>query len=98
MLDLQQITQVADKAASSVLKKVGVSRVFTEQTADSDGNEALSVTVVIRRGRKDELTGDYALDTIVKIGTDLRNAGEERLAIVHFAAEEELDPGADTEC
>jgi hypothetical protein len=97
MLALSEVDRVVDKAAAAALKKTRVRRVFSSPTVDSDGQEALSVTIVLRRGRSDQVTGDSALDAIFKIGRDLLNSGEERQPIVHFITEEELDDDGDPE-
>jgi len=94
LLELSQIDEIAGKAASSILKKGGVSRVSSKPTLDSDGKEALEVTVILNNDRSAEVTGDLALDTIVKIGRNLSQSGEERFPIVRFATEEELAAGA----
>ena len=90
MLELRKIDEIATRAASTVLKAAGISRVFSRPTLDSDGHEALNVTVVLKNETYRGVTGDLALTTIVKIGQELTHSGEERLPIVGFATEEEL--------
>jgi hypothetical protein len=97
MIGARQIDQVVSKAASATLKKVGVSRVFSVPATDSEGNEALHVTIVLKKTKNAEISGDLALDTIVGIERGLREAGEERLPIVEFVGEEELESSGDTE-
>jgi hypothetical protein len=97
MLELSKVDQVVDKAAIAALKKARVSRVFSNPTVDSDGHEALSVTIVLKRGRSEQVTGDSASNVIFQIGRDLLNSGEERQPIVHFITEEELDDDGDPE-
>jgi len=97
MIAPRQIDQVVTKAASAALKKVGVSRVFSVPTTDSQGHEALHVTVVLKKSRNAEINGDLALDAMVGIERGLREAGEERLPILEFVGEEELESSGDTE-
>jgi len=91
MLDLSNVDQIATKAAAAVLKKPGISRVFSRPKLDSCGEEALEVTVVLKNDTADEVTGDQALDTIVKIGWDLDLSGENRAPFVRFVTEGELE-------
>ena len=98
MLELRGVDQVVDKAASSALTRAVVSRVFSKPTIDSEGREALNVTVVLKQGKGGSVSGDAALSAIVRIQHDLRERGEERFPIVYFATEEELEaPIGDTE-
>jgi hypothetical protein len=86
------------KAASAILKRqAGPRRVFSEPIADSDGRDALYVTIVLRRGSADKITGDMALDTLVEIEQALRAAGENRFPIIEYATEEELEASDETE-
>jgi len=43
------------------------------------------------------MSGDLALDTIVSIGRALQESGDERLPIVEFVDEEELESSGSTE-
>jgi hypothetical protein len=97
MLAVSEVDRVVDKAAAAALKKARVRRVFSSPTIDSDGHEALSVTIVLKIGRSEQVTGASAGEAILRIGQDLLRAGEERLAIVHFITEEELDDDGDPE-
>jgi hypothetical protein len=91
MLTLSEVNQIAEKAAAAALKRVGISRVVTEPTVDSDGNDAFKVLVVFKRGMTETITGAEGLRTIVKINQDLEKAGDDRLPIIEFATEEELE-------
>lgn len=103
MLELSKVDEIATAAAAAVLKKPGISRVFSKPTLDSWGEEALEVTVVLKKSTAEEVTGDQALDTIFKIGWDLDLSGEDRSPIVRFVTEEDLaawallDANGDTE-
>ena len=65
-------------------------------TTASDGEEALRITIVIASGTVDAVSGDAVLDTLVMSQKRLLEAGEERLPIVGYAAEDELDEVGDT--
>lgn len=92
MLDLSKVNQVVSKAASAMLKRpAGVKRVFSEPAADSEGQEALRITIVLKRGSADKISGEQALDTLVGIGRALREASEDRFPIIEYVTEEELE-------
>jgi hypothetical protein len=90
VLTISEVNEVAHRAASIALGRVGVSRVYSEPTTDSDGDEVLSVTVVLKGAGDPEATGAEALHAIAGIGRALDDAGEARRPIVWFATEEEL--------
>lgn len=90
MLDIVTVDQIAAKAAGATLRKNNFAKAISAPAADSDGQAALHVTIVVKSASAKELDGDIALDLIVEIQRALRAAGEERFAIVDFATEEEL--------
>lgn len=98
VLELSQVEKVVREAASTALKgSARVQGVSSSATSDSEGQEALHITIVLSGGNIDEISGDKALDTLVSIESALRAAKEERFPIIDFATEEELKAGVDTE-
>lgn len=98
MLELVKVNDLVKKAASAVLRRPGVlRRVSSEPTLDSQGHEALHITIVLKPGGADKISGDMALDTIVEVERALRGASEDRFPIIDFATEEELETGGETE-
>ena len=98
MLSLPKINEVVSRVASAALKPAArVLRVESEPTADSHGQDALHITIVLEQGGADKIGGDQALDTIVEIVKSLRRAKEDRFSLVDFVGEEELEPSGDTE-
>ncbi|WP_375395679.1 hypothetical protein [uncultured Sphingomonas sp.] len=91
MLDMMEVRRIVNSAALSALKKIDVSTVLSEPSVDSDGNNALSVTIVMKNGSLKRMNGDLAPDTIVRIRHDLDEAGEERTPIVYSSTERELE-------
>jgi hypothetical protein len=92
MLELTKVNEVANKAASAILKgQAGVRSVVSEPALDSEGHEALNITIVLKRGSADKISGDEALDLLVSIEGALREAKEERFPIIDFVTEEELE-------
>jgi hypothetical protein len=98
MLELVKVNDVVNRAATATLKRqAGVQRVFSEPASDSEGIDALRITIVLKRGSADKISGDKALDTLVGIERALREAGEDRFPIIDYVTEEELESSGDTE-
>ena len=95
MLDEKRIRKIAQEVASANLTSANISSVSSSPTIDSEGHDALRITIVIKSGSESKIGGDAALDTLVGIKDRLRREGEERLAIVEYATKEELDAGGD---
>jgi hypothetical protein len=95
MLKIDKINKIARDTAAANFSSSAVSRVFTEGTTDSEGREALRITIVINPDSVGKLTGDAVLDTLVGIHDRLREAGEERFPIVGYSTEEELQESGD---
>jgi 2-methylisocitrate lyase-like PEP mutase family enzyme len=95
MLDEDKIREIAREVASANLATVNVTSVSSSPTIDSEGHDALRITIVIKSGSEFKIGGDAALDTLVGIKSRLRREGEERSAIVEYATKEELDAGGD---
>lgn len=98
MLELRKVDHVVSEAASAILKgATGVRSVASEPALDSQGREALNITIILKRGSVDKISGGKALDTLVSIERALREAKEERFPIINFVTEEELESSGDTE-
>jgi len=69
---------------------------MSQPTVDSEGRDALRITIVIESGAAARIKGDAALDTLVQIQDRLREAGEERFPIVEYATKEELEESGDS--
>jgi|HubBroStandDraft_4_1064222.scaffolds.fasta_scaffold1451418_1 hypothetical protein len=95
MLTPAQISEVAEEVARAKLTPNVVKQVLAEPTTDSEGHEALRVTIVIEPGAANRIKGDSILDTLVQIQDRLREAGEDRFAIVEYATQDELEAGGD---
>jgi len=98
MLELAKINAIVNKAASAVLKRqASVTRVVSEPALDSQGQEALRITIVLKTDNIDKITGDSALDALVNIERALRAAREDRFPIIDYVTEEELASSGDAE-
>jgi hypothetical protein len=96
MLGKNQILRIAGKVAKANLTHSNFSSLVAEPRIDSEGREALRITIVIKPGAVARISGDAALDTLVQIQDRLREAGEERFPIVEYATEEELEESGDS--
>ena len=91
MLHDGKISEIAERVARGQVADAGVERVVAEPTTDSEGNDALRITVVLKPEAAQSLSGDAALDLLVELQKELQNAGEDRFAIVQYATEQELE-------
>jgi hypothetical protein len=96
MLDEKRIEEIAREVASANLASSNISSVSSSTAIDSEGHDALRITIVINPGSEAKISGDAALDTLVDIQDRLWSEGEERLAIVEYATNEELSAGGDS--
>jgi hypothetical protein len=96
MLDEKRIQKIAQEVASANLTSANVTSVSSSPAIDSEGHDALRITIVIKSGAESKIKGDAVLDTLVDIQNRLRREGDERLAIVEYATKEELEAGGDS--
>lgn len=89
MIDNTEIVRIAEQAATANLTSQVVHRVMSEPIIDSQGDDALRITIVIAPNSVEGITGDAALKTLVDIQHGLEAAGESRFAVVDYAAENE---------
>jgi len=90
MLDEKRIREIAQEVATANLTSANVTSVSSSAAIDSDGNDALRITIVIKPGSASKIRGDATLDTLVGIQDRLRAEGEERFPIVEYATKKEL--------
>lgn len=91
MISSDEVLKIAGEVASANLAPQVFRKVLSEPAVGSDGEDALRLTIVIANDTVDQITGDMVLDTLVKIQQGLESAGDERLAIVDYASEAELN-------
>jgi hypothetical protein len=96
MLHQKRILEIAQEVASAKLTSANVSSVSSRAAIDSEGHEALRITIVIKPGSESRIKGDATLDTLVGIQDRLRSEGEERFAIIEYATKRELSEGGDS--
>jgi hypothetical protein len=96
MLEIDEVNRVVNKAAAATLKQ-RLSRVYSEPTLDSCGQDALRVMIVLDNDHAGEVTGQMAVSTYMKIGQDLEESGESRFPIIMWATEDDLKADVDPE-
>jgi hypothetical protein len=90
MLNMEQVTQISTEIAKANFGPENVVRVESEPTADSQGEEALNLLIVIAPSIVDTIDGEAVLNTLGQIIDRLQQAGDERFPIIEYATEEEL--------
>ena len=95
MIEDQRIVAIAKQVANSNLSEQAVEAVVSEPTVDSEGREALRITIVIKPRNVARIKGDAALDTLFQIQNQLLAEGEERPAIVEYATKKEFEQRGD---
>jgi hypothetical protein len=90
MLDEKRIREIAHEVAFDKLTSANVTSVSSSAAIDSEGRDAVRITIVIKPGAASKINGDAALDTLVGIQERLRAEGEERFPIVEYATKREL--------
>jgi hypothetical protein len=90
MLDDKKIRQIASEVATANISGGNFTSVISGPAIDSEGHEALRITIVIKPGAEPKINGEAALNTLVQIQDRLRKAGEERFPIIEYATKKEL--------
>lgn len=84
------ISEVTTNVVSQRLPQARVEAVHAEPTTDSEGKEAVRITIVLAPDTARSFTGDQALDLLVAIQQALLAGGEDRFPIVQYTTSEEL--------
>jgi hypothetical protein len=95
MLSADKIEAIATQVAQANLTPQVVQRAISTPIVDSEGVDALLLTIVITAGSADTIDGSKLLDTLVATQHELQEAGEDRHAVLSYATEEELADGGD---
>lgn len=98
MLDYPEVSRIVEAAAKSKVGRENIVRVFTAPGIDSDGKDALRITIVIAPGAADRIRGDDVLNMLVEMHNRLYEEHDERTPIIHYATEEELSVSDSSEC
>jgi len=90
MLDMETIKQFSTEIAKANFGVENVVRVEIEPSADSQGEEALNLLIVMAPSVAESIDGEAVLNTLGQIIDRLQKAGDERFPIIEYATEEEL--------
>jgi hypothetical protein len=82
--------RLIQQALVSVLGANNVVRVDSRPTVDSEGRDALRISVVLSPGAVKRIKGGPALDALVNLRSRLDDMGEHRTPLVEYATEAEL--------
>jgi len=97
MLDQETIDTIAKQVATANLSSANVTGVSSAPTTDSEGRDALQITIVLAEGSSDVIFGKKTLDTLVQIQEILLNRGEDRFPYIEYTTDKELHESGDTE-
>lgn len=97
MLEISAIDELVSEIAKKHLSVLGVEAVHTEPAVDSQGKDALRITITITSPDNIPSIGDKLLDTLFEIQTQLAEKGEERFPIIEYATKDELEAVDDSE-
>ena len=84
MLSSAEIGQIAKQEAVQHLPPEAIDGVSSQDTLDSEGRDAVRITITLKAKVAQQLKGDDVLDTLVAIRSRLAEAGESRLSIVEY--------------
>ena len=85
VLSSAQIEQIAKEMAVQHLSPEAVDHVSSQQIVDSQGRDAVRITITLTSKTAQRLSGDAVLDTLVAIQNRFAEKGEDRLPIVENA-------------
>ena len=85
VLSSAQIEQIAKEMAVRHLSPQAVDHVSSQQIVDSQGRDAVRITITLTSKVGHQLNGDAVLDTLVAIQHRFAEQGEDRLPIVEYA-------------
>jgi hypothetical protein len=84
VLNSAKIDEIAKAVAIQHLSPEAIDDVISHDTVDSQGRDAVRITIKLKAKAAEKLNGDDVLDTLVAIQSQLAKHGEERLSIVEY--------------
>ncbi len=95
MLDQNEIIRIVRDSVTANFKREFVGDVIVEPAVDSRGQDALRITIVIKPGAANRISGEAAVNNVVQIQDRLLEAGDERFPIIQYATRKELQESDD---
>ena len=89
-LEPNKISAIASSTAQANLGHEQVERALTESALNSEGEDAVRITLIVAPGTLDRVDGQTLVRTIARIKQELLRAGEERQAVFSYSTEAEL--------
>jgi len=90
MMDKANIEALAKQVATATLGIGSVASVSSAPTIDSEGQDALQLTIVLSPAFATVLNGSQVVKTMVQVHDSLQKQGEQRSPFVNFTTEGEL--------
>ena len=88
-----EIERIVREEAVRHLSATAIDGVTTQETLDSEGHDAVRITITLKANSAQNLKGDDVLNTLVAIRSELARSGEDRLPIVEYEeAGEDIEP------
>jgi len=84
VLSQDEIGRIAKQVAIRHLPPDIIDDVTSRPTLDSEGHDAVLITITLKSKAATGLSGDDVLDTLVEIQSQLAKHGEDRLKIVEY--------------
>lgn len=97
MITEPQIDEIVQREAIRHLNKKAIDGVQSRAALDSEGRDAIRITIRLKPKTAKTLEGDAVLDALVAIKSALANAGEARPSIVEYEEAGELVEGDDAD-
>lgn len=95
MLENPQVQKLMKRIAGGIFPSQQLIEVHSEPTSDSEGKEALRITLVLSDEAAHAMTGKQLSNLLTEIHDCLLREGDERFPLLHF--ETPTDRGADDE-
>jgi hypothetical protein len=90
MLDVAQVNEIGAQVARQYLPPGSVLDVESREREGPDGEDGLTVLVVLRDDDVKRVTGDQLADMIYQLQRHLQSRGEDRFAAVAWATDADL--------
>lgn len=90
MVALAKLQDISSGIAREVFGERFVERTMVEPDVSSFDEEIVRVTVVLKEGAADEISGDQAVDIIGAMRRGFEAEGEERRPSISYATEDDL--------
>jgi hypothetical protein len=95
MLEAPQIQKLMRQVAAGILPTKSLLEVRSETAEDSEGHEALKITLVLADDAIDGLTPDQLVGLFREVRDCLQQKGDERFPLLSYATRADVESNAD---